>query len=111
MVGKAHKPGNYRWIQRIWSVGGRKEEGQEMRQKAGEGWGEGGPEACWAYERGGFHPKPKRKGSSTSFTQQVAGRAQPEAQVPRLLFCPHTDHRQLRVPLPGTGRDRGLDTN
>lgn len=77
-----------------------------MRQKAGRA----GPEACCAYERGGFHPKSGRKGSSTSFTQQVAGSAQPVAQVPSLLFYPHTDHRELRVPLPGIGRDRGLDT-
>lgn len=69
-----------------------------------------GPEASCTYERGGFHPKPRRKGSSTAFTQHVAGRAQPVAQVPSLLFCPHIDHQEPRVPLPGLVRDRGLDT-
>lgn len=96
-VGKAHKPGSYGWMQRIRSVGGRKEGGTEMQQSRQAG-------AFCAYEGGGFHPKPRWKGSGTALTQQVAGPAQPVAQVSSLPFCPHADHKEPRAPLPGVAR-------
>lgn len=54
----------------------------------------------------GFTLSPE--GFNTSFTQQVAGRAQTAVQIPSSLLHPPTHHKEPHVPLPGIVRDRDL---